>query len=675
MALINILLLILFLSVISVLLFKTTYKGLVTVTSVIAVSVITGYVAFKSLMGYSYDIMLEGTVLFGPVRISVDALSAWFILTINFTMITGVLYGFNYMKKYRERKRELTLHSIAYMFTHFALLGICSVQNGFIFLILWETMALSVFTLVIFEHTKPDTIKAGINYIVQSHISIVFIMLGFIYVAFKTGSVSFDDITAFSMSQSPVAGTALFFCFFIGFAIKAGFVPFHTWLPYAHPAAPSHVSGIMSGVVIKIGIYGIMRMLLLIKADYTAIGYIVLFISVLTGLYGVMLAIIQHDLKKLLAYHSIENIGIIGIGIGLGCIGLGTGNKWMAVLGFSGALLHTLNHSLFKSLLFYSAGNLLQAAHTVNLERLGGIIKKMPQTSLLFLVAAVAICGLPPLNGFISEFLIYGGLYNWLYSANMLSLVLIVFSIAALALIGGLAILCFTKAFSIVFLGNPRKEHKHEIIETSFWQLFPMYMAFALMLFIGIFPSFFIHALARPLGLFTGALTFSSDFINGGAFESLKIISYLSLVFITFVLLLIGLRKFAGRKKISDVRSTWDCGYGEQNPRIQYTAASFARTYLKHAKPILDIEKDEAEVSGIFPKSKHYSTHPYDKLERVLIDKPLELMHRITDLFLFLQNGQLQIYILYGIIFIAAIIGLPQIFDRIHSLIHFLNNL
>jgi formate hydrogenlyase subunit 3/multisubunit Na+/H+ antiporter MnhD subunit len=281
-------------------------------------------------------------------------------------------------------------------------------------------------------------------------------MLGFIYVAFKTGSYSFDAIVEFTHHQSTLAGTALFLCFFIGFAIKAGFVPFHTWLPYAHPAAPSHVSGIMSGVVIKIGIYGILRMLLLIKTDYTTIGYFIMFISILTGVYGVMLAIIQHDLKRLLAYHSIENIGIIGIGIGIGCIGLGSVNKWMAILGFSGALLHTLNHSLFKSLLFFSAGNVLQAVHTVSIERLGGIIKKMPRTSVLFLVAAIAICGLPPLNGFISEFMIYGGLYNWLYSASFISLIMIIFSLVGLVLIGGFAFMCFTKAFSIVFLGTPR---------------------------------------------------------------------------------------------------------------------------------------------------------------------------------------------------------------------------
>ncbi len=333
-------------AVLAILLVKTTVKGIIAVSAVVIIGLLTSFIAFRALMGTNYDVVLTGTIMFGKVRILIDALSAWFILTINFTLITGAIYGFNYMKMYSDRKSEITLHCIAYILIQVALLGICSVQNGFIFLLFWELMALSVFILVIFEHEKPDTIKAGINYLIQSHISIVFLMLGFIYVAFKNGGYGFDSISEFSSHQSTLAGTALFLCFFVGFAIKSGFVPFHTWLPYAHPAAPAHISGIMSGVLIKIGIYGILRMLLLIKTDYTTIGYIILIVSVITGLYGVMLAIIQHDLKKLLAYHSIENIGIIGIGIGIGCIGLGDTNKWMTILGFSGALA-----SYFKSLI------------------------------------------------------------------------------------------------------------------------------------------------------------------------------------------------------------------------------------------------------------------------------------------------------------------------------------
>jgi hydrogenase-4 component B len=673
--LINVLIIILLVAIVAILLVNTKSQGIIAVSTVIVIALLSSFVSMKALFGNSYEVIFTGTVIFGKVPVIIDSLSAWFILTINFTIITGAIYGFNYMKRYREKKSEITFHAIAFLLVYFALLGICSVQNGFIFLLLWELMALSAFILVIFEHEKPDTIKAGLNYLVQSHFSIVFIMLGFIYVAFKTGNFDFDAIADFSRQQSVKAGTALFLTFFIGFAIKSGFVPFHTWLPYAHPAAPSHVSGIMSGVLIKIGIYGMMRMLLLIKMDYTTVGYIILFMSIVSGIYGVMLATIQHNLKKLLAYHSVENIGIIGIGIGLGCIGLGTANKWMAILGFTGALLHTLNHSLFKSLLFYSAGNVYQAAHTLNVEKLGGLIKKMPHTAILFLLAAVAICGLPPLNGFISEFLIYGGLYNWLYSADLISLIAIVFSVGGLVLIGGLALLCFTKAFSIVFLGNSRENHHEEIIETGFWQLFPMYMTLSLMVIIGLFPNMFINALQRPVSLFAHDTVFNFNLIKVGAIDSLQTISWLFGGLIIFVLAIIGLRKFVSRKKIIETGPTWGCGYSNATSKMQYTASSYVRSYSKVAKPVLDIEKREVEVVKIFPTEKHYETDPYDKIERIFIDYPLKLVNKITDLFAFLQNGRLQAYILYGIIFISSVIIIPIVFDKIEAILHFLNNL
>jgi len=672
---INVSIIIVLLAVIAVLLFNTKIKGIITVSTVILLAFISSFFAVRALIGISYEVIFSGPVLFGKVPVIIDSLSAWFILTINFTMITGAIYGLNYMKRYSDRKSDITLHCIAFILVHFAMLGICSVQNGFLFLLFWELMALSVFILVIFEHQKPETIKAGINYLVQSHLSIIFVMLGFIYVAFKTGSYGFEAIADFSQHQSTLAGTVLFLCFFIGFAIKSGFVPFHTWLPYAHPAAPSHVSGIMSGVLIKIGIYGILRMLLLIKTDYTTVGYIILFISLFTGIYGVMLATIQHDLKKLLAYHSIENIGIIGIGIGLGCIGLGEANKWMAILGFSGALLHVLNHSLFKSLLFYSAGNVYQATHIVNIERMGGLIKKMPQTSALFLVAALAICGLPPLNGFISEFMIFGGLYNWLYSASLISLVTIVFVIGGLVLIGGLALLCFTKAYGIVFLGNRRYDVTDEIHETGFWQLLPMYITVTFMILIALFPSFFISVLQRPVNLFTHHIVFNLNLIKVGAIDSLQTINWLFMGLILFIIAIIILRKYLSRTKNIETGPTWGCGYSTSNSKLQYTAGSFVRSYLKLAKPLLDIEKKEVEVEEVFPAEKHYETESYDRIERIFIDTPLKLIDKISSLFSFLQNGHLQRYILYGIIFIITVLCLPLIVEKFLILINFLNNL
>lgn len=651
------------------------YKGLITVLTVVLCALISGYFSVKALLGIDYDVLLKGSMLFGDVRLKIDSLSGWFILMINFTLITGSLYGLSYMKKYREKKNEITLHCIAFLLVQFALTGICVIQNGFIFLLMWELMALSVFILVIFEHEKTDTIKAGVYYLVQSHISIIFLVLGFIYVAYKTGNYDFDAIAAFSNQQTSLAGVALFLCFFTGFAIKAGFVPLHTWLPYVHPAAPTHVSGIMSGIVIKIGIYGILRMLILIKTDYTTVGYIILFISVITGIYGVMLATIQHNLKKLLAYHSIENIGIIGIGIGIGCIGLGATNKWMAILGFSGALLHTLNHSLFKSLLFYSAGNVYQSAHTMNIEKLGGLFKKMPKTAILFLFAAIAICGLPPLNGFISEFLIYGGLYNWLYSADLISLITIVFTIGGLVLIGGLALLCFTKAFSIVFLGNSREADPEDIKERDIWQLIPMYITGIFMISVCTFPSFFLKTLQRPVNLYTHNIVFNLNLLKVGAIDSLRVINWLFLGFAVFVFLIYQLKKHFTEKQKIENAPTWGCGYSAGGPKIQYTANSFVRSYTKLAKPLLDIEKKEVELPEVFPKAKSYETDPYDKIERILIDKPISFFGRISDLFLFLQNGRLQTYILYGIIFITSVISLPLIIDKIKTIIDFLNNL
>lgn len=662
-------------SVIAIIFLNVRFKGIVTIAAVALSGVLSGSVAIKSLMGEVYEAYLIGPSLFGNIPLRVDALSAWFILVINFTMFTGVIYGYNYLKHYAEKKNAITLHYICYILVHISLIGICVVQNSFMFLLLWEVLAIAVFVLVIFDNSNPSTIKAGINYLIQSHVSIVFLMVAFLYYALKTNSYSFDAIAAFSSGNSATIGTMMFFLFFIGFALKAGFIPFHTWLPYAHPAAPSHVSGIMSGVVIKIGIFGILRILLLINPDYSVAGYFILIISVITGLYGVMLAIVQHDLKRLLAYHSIENIGIIGIGIGVGCLGLESHNEWMAILGFSGAMLHTLNHSLFKSLLFYSAGNVLQAVHTLNIEKLGGLIKKMPKTAILFLIAAVAICGLPPLNGFISEFVIYGGLYNWLYSAGVFSQVTIIFALTGLVLIGGLAILCFTKAFSIVFLGTPRSVKTEKIKETDAVGLIPMYITATLMIVIGLFPTFFMDVLKHPVDLFTSGRSFNPGLIRVGAIDSLQVISRMFLVFIGMILIVFAIRKVVTRKNSNPVGQTWGCGYYPSASGIQYTANSFVRTYTKLAKPALDIEKKEAEITEIFPESKHYATHPFDKIERVFIDKPLKLIDRIMNSFLFLHNGNLQRYILYGIIFIAAIICLPLIIDKLSMILHFFNSL
>lgn len=677
MLIINTYLLLLAIVIVLIPFMKVNGKGIVTIAAVLLFAGIAAFVGLKALLGQAMEITFSGSSITGEIPIRIDALSGWFILLINFTMITGGLYGLQYMKAYREQSSNISLHCISYLLIQSALTAVCVIQNAIVFLFAWEIVALSSFLLIVFEHNKQSVIKAGINYLIQAHVAIVFLYIGFIWVASRMHSYDFNSITAFSNAFSSPTTLALFLCFFIGFAIKAGFVPFHTWLPYAHPAAPSHISGVMSGVIIKIGIYGILRMIFLIKTDYTTLGFIILFISVFSGIYGVMLAIVQHNLKKLLAYHSIENIGIIGIGIGLGTIGIGTNNHLLASLGFAGGMLHVLNHSLFKSLLFYGAGNVYQSTHTMNIEHLGGLIKKMPHSSVLFLVAALAICGLPPLNGFISEFLIYSGLFKELNGGNIFSGLSSLIALFGLAIIGGLAMLCFTKAFGSVFLGNSSRHIHHEPVEANAGKLFPMYLIMGLIVAIGLFPNVFLRLLAEPLKLFIGKLSVSTVAIPPywETTNTMQNIGWCAFGLIVLASFIFFIRKLVTNQKPVVVEPTWGCGYVGDTARMQYTASSFVRSYRKLTEPLLSIHKKKKEVKGIFPIESWHETQPFDKVEEWLIEIPLRKVKYILGKFRFLQNGNPQFYVLYGFLFIIFVLALPPLYEVIQSFFKFLNHL
>jgi formate hydrogenlyase subunit 3/multisubunit Na+/H+ antiporter MnhD subunit len=650
------------------------WKAAVVFLAIIFNSVITTYLSVLAFSGQAFEFILPGSLIMGVIPVRIDMLSAWFILIINFIFITGGFYGLFYMKTYQSQTNNLSLHSIAFVMLNTALIGLCVIQNGMAFLVAWEIMALSAMITIIFEKEKISTIKAGINYIIQSHMSIAFLMLGFMWAAFKTGSYDFQVISNYISQLDGATPVILFLTFLVAFAIKAGFVPFHTWLPYAHPAAPAHISGIMSGVLIKIGIYGIFRMLLVIKPDFTIVGYTILAFAIISGLYGVMLAIVQHNLKKLLAYHSIENIGIIGIGIGIGCIGLGNNNMVVASMGFAGALLHTWNHALFKSLLFFAAGNVYQATHSVNIEQMGGLIRKMPQTAYLFLIASIAICGIPPFNGFISEFILYSGMYHWLQEATLITMIASIFSILALVLIGGLAFLCFTKAFSVVFLGQERHPFHHEIKEVPQLQLIPMYFIAFFIVAIGIFPKYFIELLMKPVSLFTGNMAVGSLF-ETNLTDSLQHITWAVWGFILLILTVFLLRKLIMHKRLISLETTWGCAYEGPAGQMQYTAGSFVRSYSKLLKPVIMSVKREKEIQGIFPTEGLYETHTYDKLEKWLIDKPIMAFKSFMGRFMFLQNGKLQFYILYGILFIVSIVCIPIIYTTIINLIGYFKHI
>jgi len=530
------------------------------------------------------------------------------------------------------------------------MLSVLILRNGLAFLIAWELMAVFSFILVLFEGEKRKTLKTAINYLIQMHVGFVFLLIAFLICLAKTGDISFDALKIYFESNN---NFWLFLLFFIGFATKAGFIPLHTWLPEAHPAAPSHVSGIMSGVMIKMGIYGIVRIITFVQTDFYYIGLFILIISAISGLFGVMMAIVQHDIKKLLAYHSIENIGIIGMGIGLGTIGLGINNPLLAIFGFTGGLLHVLNHSLFKSLLFFSAGSVYKNYHTRNIEQLGGVIHKMPKTAAFFLIGSVAICGLPPLNGFISEILIYCGLFKGLSTGNYNNSITMLLAIVALTLIGGLAIFCFTKAFSIMFLGTPREKHNEDISEVDNRMLLPKALISFIILIIGLFPIIFINPL---LQIVSSQFLINIDSNILSITNSLSKISIIGFILLILILVLFYLRSSLLKKKTVSFAPTWGCGSVNTNERQQYTSTSFANNFRELANPIFSTHKEYKKIyeNEIFPSRRSFIVHTQDVFNKIIIGIVNFFMWILKKLAR-LQTGYIQHYILYAFIFILLL--------------------
>ncbi|MCX6250946.1 MAG: proton-conducting transporter membrane subunit [Bacteroidetes bacterium] len=588
----------------------------------------------------------------GSLTLTIDWLTGFFILVTNFTALTGILYSRGYLEPYLEKKSpaQLSLHNFSYTWLHFSMLGVLLLREGISFLISWELMAVSSFMLILFEAEKRATLKTAVNYLIQMHIGLVMLVIAFLICEAETGKMSFDTLKIYFSQHTNIG---LFLLFFSGFAIKAGFIPFHTWLPEAHPAAPSHVSGLMSGVMIKMGIYGIMRVSMYLQHDIYTIGLIVLIISVISGVLGVMMAIVQHDLKKLLAYHSIENIGIIGIGLGIGLMGWGSNNPVLLFFGICGGLLHVLNHSLFKSLLFFSAGSVYKSCHTRNIEQLGGVIHKMPYTGSLFLLGSLAICGLPPLNGFVSEILIYIGLFNGLSSWSVYQSITMILAIIALTMIGGLAIFCFTKAFSIVFLGSPRKEFDHEVQEVSTGMLFPQFVIAGFIILIGLLPYLFLKPMAEMI--FTQYQIQSFPLLTTLT-RTLSMISLVGFILILLIVILYFIRSRIMRSRTVASGPTWGCGYTAGNARQQYTGTSFATPFIELAEPILQSNKEYEPISDeeIFPTPHSFVTHPVDTF-RSTLNRLIDFMMLILKKLARLQTGNIQHYILYAFIFIILI--------------------
>lgn len=589
------------------------------------------------------------------VTLIVDRLSAFFIFVVNVTLLVGLIYAKGYLKPYYESRNSLrfSIHYFSYLWLYFSMILVLITRDGLSFLIVWELMALSSFMLVIFDAEDTSIMKTGISYLIQMHVGMFFLMFAFLILGHKTGEMNFDGLGSYFRDHSNLP---LFFLFFMGFGIKAGFIPLHTWLPQAHPAAPSHVSGVMSGVMLKMGIYGMLRVLLYVSQDLLQIGIIILIVSLITGLLGVMMALVQRDMKRLLAYSSIENIGIIGIGIGLGVIGLATGNNTLSVLGFSGGLLHVLNHSLFKSLLFFSTGSVYTSTHTRDLEKMGGLMRRMPYSSVLFLVGSLAICGLPPFNGFISEYIIYLGMFRDLLASGMHQSILVLVSIVGLSLIGGLAVFVFTRAFGIAFLGEPRSHHSASAIEVEKVMIFPQFVSVALIILIGVASPWFVRPVFEIVS--SGFGIEGMPEVADSTIPGLSRISLISGVFIMLVLALSLFRQFHLKSVKVSRGPTWGCGYTAPDPKQQYTSSSFAYNYNHLAKPVIGTKKMMQEImeEEIFPAERSFSSNSDDVFQKVIIDKPAGLISSLLKKIAVMQTGKVQHYVLYAFMFMLLVL-------------------
>ena len=621
----------------------------------IAAALCAGIPAVEVLTGEK-DFIISG---FSPPGMAapalfIDDLSAFFILLVSLTWLTGLIYARGYLRSYFETKSamQISLHFFSYLWLGFAMIMVAVAQDFLSFLIVWELMTLSSFVLVIFDAENRSVLKAGINYLIQMHIGLLFLIAAMLIAQTVSAADEFRELGAYFSGHS---NFILFLLFFTGFGIKAGFVPFHSWLPKAHPAAPSHVSGVMSGVMIKMGIYGILRVLLSVENDLMYIGLFILGISLLSGILGVLQAIVQNDIKKLLAYSSIENIGIIGIGIGLGVIGLASENSVLTLLGFSGALLHTLNHSLFKSMLFFAAGSVYKSTHTRNINELGGLIKKMPYTGMFFIIASIAICGLPPLNGFISEYLIYSGIFSSLGNAGFYESVILILSIIGLALIGGLALFAFTKASGIIFLGEARSEKVQHTSEAPISMLWPLAVISALILGIGLLPMVFATPVFEMIAQWFNIA--DSQLTSSGYIMNLQNISIVCGVFIALTTVLLVWRKLHLKNKPTEKGQTWGCGYTAPNATLQYTSTSYAEYISGIAQPVLHITRETPaiEETNLFPVSATFEATPHDVIQEKWIDKPTGIVAEWLKKMARMQTGRIEHYILYAFAFMILI--------------------
>ena len=574
--------------------------------------------------------------------IGVDPLSAVFLVAILGVGALSAVYGIGYM---RYDDEIVPWPSHAFFALEVAALALLVCARSIVpFMGAWEIMAIGSLLLILTEYRHNEARRAGFIYIVATHVGTLALFALFATLARGSNDWTFDALVQ-AAPLSSGARVAVLALALVGFGVKAGLVPLHFWLPPAHAAAPSHVSALMSGVVIKIGIYGLLRVVWLVGAPPTWWGWTVLVIGALSAILGVLWALAQHDIKRLLAYHSVENIGIILMGLGLGALASAHGHPVLAAIGYGAALLHTVNHALFKSLLFLSAGAVYRETGTRDLELLGGLARRMPIVWLLFAIGAAAIVGLPPLNGFVSEWLLYRGLLEAGQSPENLRLV--VLGTAALALVGGLALACFAKVAGVVFLGTARSPRAAEAREPNAWLRAPAIIIAAACAAIGVAPPLVIPVVLRAAG-YVESVTLDIDSVADVTSSAWQVARFALILLAATGIAALVMRLLRARVSRREL-DTWACGYPAVTPRMQYTASSFAA-------PLLDVF---GAVSGVRTHrgATVFHSEPFDLVLDRAVAPVWAIVQRVAIRLRGLQQGRLRTYLVYVIITLTMLLA------------------
>ncbi len=597
------------------------------------------------------------------LALRIDGLSAPFLILTGLVGAASAVYGFGYSAAYEN---VYSLRKLGALFNLLLLTLTLQVMadNALTFLLLWEAVSLLAYLLVLTEHREPATVRAANWYVAITHVGFAALLAMFFLLAAGDPTAGFDTLRA--NAPNVTARNVIFLLALIGFGAKAGMIPLHVWLPMAHPVAPSHVSALMSGVVIKMGIYGFCRVALDLMGGGPAWwGGAVLALGVGSALFGVLYALMEHDLKRLLAYHSVENIGIIFIGIGAGLLFQSYGLTKLAVLGFVAALYHAINHACFKGLLFLGAGSVLHATGTRNMEEMGGLIRKMPRTALAFLIGAAAISALPPLNGFASEWLLFQTLLGGAQIPEPAVALMIPIAVALLALTGGLAMACFVKAFGITFLAIPRSHAAEQAHESPGSMQAGMGILGFACVALGLTPFLVVPVLGRALagigGLPSDAALFSLALPLGVPGTSGSMSSPFLAAGLLILLGLVALAlRLAGVNRRTRVGDTWGCGRIAQTPRMQYTATAFAeplrRVFAELYRPTKDLSIDFHPESKYFVQSIEYQSEIHPWFEKLLYQPLIGIFHRIADRVRGIQAGWLGLYLTYMLVGLIALL-------------------